>query len=378
MPTSKLTDLRPSTGFLRLGLVALVLGAVFAVSAFPAPSGPPLGPIAEALTRGADRLVALQNVDGSWPAEVGAKRGPGDIAMSGRPARALLAAHAVTGDARYLAAALRTAHLLTDASGPAHGHVATTGNLIFLAEVAAASKDEALTRRVVASWQVRLSPEDRFDGARAGARFMERANPSSWLDGTWRNYLLGRAAEEAHLARSVGQVRWADDFTLAAARSWAPKHDYEFWCLGAATMMEALGRSRDPAALRLAGVERGVLEANLVRPGLSWNVTPYDTYVHASEATAQLSGMLASPDASFRMEALDGVSLLASRQSPRGGWGSLVALFDQVAAEGADDLAPADDADGESAELDGEIVMLLARAVTVASEPVHVVDVAAR
>jgi hypothetical protein len=340
---------------LRLAAAATLLLAVFSVVTYSAPQGDD-ETLRLSLRRAADRLVALQRPDGTWPRTVG---GQGDMATSGRPARALLHAHALTGNRRYLEAATLTADTLARELKATRRH-ATVGNLIFLAEVSRAASRPDLLDLAGTLHRAHAKERSTADGASAAHELVSRPNHTTWLDGAWRNYLLWHGGEVAELARALGDDAWADDFTLALARSWAPKHDYAWWTMGAGRMLEALSVVEGPEARRLAEAELAALRRNEVMPGLPWNDTPYDTYVYAMEAAASVQGLLRSHDAEARRAARQGLVELCRLQAPSGGWGSTLSLLPGPLTVGSPEWVPdAEMAIDETPELDAEMVLTL-------------------
>jgi hypothetical protein len=331
----------------------------FSVAVYPAPA-PDVETFRTSLRQAADRLVALQHADGSWSVQIG---GPADLASSGRCARALLAAHGVFADARYLRAAETTADAIT-AALPRSKRAASTGNLLFLAELGRLEGRSELTRVAAESWREQLVTRGCETPEASAAELMGRPNRTAWLDGAWRNYLLWHGGEMAELARAVGQDAWADAFTLAAAESWAPKRDHAWWTMGAGRMLEALADVRGPQARRLAAAETGLLRNDELAEGLPWNDTPYDTYVYTMESAAAIQGLLADHAPQARQAGLLGLAELVRRQSTAGGWGATLSLLDApIARDAADSVPPADVAVDETPELDAEMVLTLASAV---------------
>lgn len=344
---------------LRIALVALALAVAFSLVTHSGPVDD-LDAIRSGLRAGADRLVALQHQDGTWSRTLA---GAGEARATGRPARALLVAHAVLGDARYLEAAERAADHLR-AALERDDRVATTGNLLFLAELGAASGDDDLVSLAATRWLSKHDREGLPSGAESADRLLARPNPTRWDDAGWRNYLLWHAGEQAELARAVGQDRWADRFSLAIAESWVPKHDHAWWTMGAGRMLESLASIPGDRARSLARVETSLLRNNEVLPGLPWNETPYDQSAFTMESAACLQGLLVAPDPEAREAAVEGVLTLVSQQAPHGGWGARFRLFrnplDPMAGE---TVPPKELAVDETPELDAEVVLTLAMAL---------------
>lgn len=341
---------------LRVAAVALALLAGFAVVTHSSSDGHERDRLAEAVRRGADRLVALQGEDGAWPRGLS---GSTDVASAGRAGRALLVAHQVTRDPRHLRAALRAARaIFADLHGAG---VMSTSNLLFIAELGRFRGEPALLQVADDAWRTAHPDESPDAAADAARQLMSSPNPTSWPDGAWRNYLLVRASEEADLARTLGHASWSDAYLVEAAGSWAPKHDHEFWASAAGSLLAELSRSSDPRVRRLELAERGLLESNQVLRGIAWNDTPYDTYVYASETAAALAGLIRN-DRSVRpgTPAFEGLEFLAARQSDEGGWGSVLSLVDDVAEHGSDELSSADEAAAETPDLDAQVVRTLA------------------
>jgi hypothetical protein len=351
---------RPRLRRAHVGGVALAIGLAFAIVTQSSSKGHDDQRVAEAVRRGADRLLSMQRPDGTWSREL---TGPGDLASSGRAARALLEAHVVTRQASYLAGATRAARAIVARLG--EGRVATSpGNLIFLADYARATDQPGLMDTTERAWRERLAPGEIDDGRLAARRLLARANPTDWTDGAWHNWMLGRAGEEAELARLVGHGAWAEQFLIEAATTWAPKNDHAFWASAAGSMLEALSTSTSPEAARIREVDAWLLESNALLGGVPWNDTPYDTYAYAGETASALQGLLAHERITDSHSDIDAVALLVARQSSRGGWGAVLSLVDEVAERGGDGLAPADMAEGETAEIDALVVGVLSRAAT--------------
>lgn len=341
---------------LRLAVTALVLATGFSVVTHPS-SPEDRVRLARALERGANRLVQLQRPDGSWPDD---SRRAGDLRSAGRPARALVVAHEVHPDPRYLEAAELTARTLVRAL-PQNRRLANTQNLLFLAHFGAATGRPDLVDLARHLRRQTLERKGHEDPVVAAEALAARENPTRWLDGAWRNYLLWSAGETVDLARAVGDHEWADRFAVAVASDWAPKHDYKWWTMGAGRMLEALARVPGPEARRLASVQLAALTNNELLPGIAWNDTPYDTHVYAQETASALQGLLASNEPGAHERAVEGLLFLASRQAPDGGWASTLSLLDVQLAPGESGyVPPAELALDESAEQDAEIVLSLA------------------
>lgn len=315
--------------------------------------------VREALHRGADRLIALQRPDGLWSVDL---VGPGDIASSGRCGRALVAAWRTTRDPAHLAAAMRTAEALLPRVP--HGEAAASlGNLMFLVEIGRVSGEREFERTARDAWERRFTGAERLDGALVGRNLMARPNMTTWLEGSWRNFLLGRAADEAELARLLGKDEWAEALAVAAARSWAPKHDYEFWATATGGVIVALGQSTSVEGMRLREFELSLLRQDEIAPGLPWSDTPYDSSVCTYETAGALRGLIASRRPDARAAAQEAAVLVAMRQASNGGWGSSLALFDQIAEQGSCDAPAAELAAGELPEIDAQIVLALAESL---------------
>src|SRR5436190_3394343 len=338
----------------QVSVLALLLAIGFRVSV-ESSSRSPNSVLNDALVRGADRLLALQRPDGLWPSELS---GSGDLSGSGRSGRALLSAWKTTRDARYLAAARHAADAIVPRM-PRLERAPSLGNMMFLAELSEVTGDPQFADVARQTWAKRLTVAERADGAVAAKTLLSRRNSTAWLDGTWRNYLLSRAADEVELGRLLGEKKWADDYAVAAARSWAPKRDYDFWASATSGMVLALASSDSPEARRLLDVELSMLRQDELAPGLAWSDTPYDSYVYGSETAALLRGLVATATADSRQAATDGALLIAARQASHGGWGEVLSLFDQVAAEGSADAPPAELAAQETPELDAHLVLAL-------------------
>jgi hypothetical protein len=337
-------------------VVAGGIALVFAVATYPSP-GDGRGLQVAALRLGAERLLSLQREDGTWPRDV---EGAGDAAAVGRPALALLRAHDVVADPRHLAAVDRAAEALVSAL-PRSPRVATTPNLLFLAELADRRGDDRLRALAREAWVRKAGPEALADPALAARELMARPNPTVWLDGAWRNYLLWTAGDTAELARVLGEVEWSNTFTLTVAETWAPKHDYQWWSLGAGRMLDVLSAVPGERARRLSAVQLAAIANNETLPGLPWSDTPYDTYVYTREAAAALKGLASSHDEQAFERARLGLRLLARRQASHGGWGAAVSLLAHPLPAGHPDATPAaEDAIDESPDQDADVVLALA------------------
>lgn len=353
-----LPGLRARLHRLRLPLAALALAAAFTASTRSATETDD-GLTLAALRAGADRLVALQHDDGSWGPDVD---GPGSLLRSGAPARALVLAARAHDDPRYLEAARRTARALLTSLDD-EPELATTANLLFLAELATEIDDEALleaTRRIRTA---RLGHERAESPQATAAAWMARRNPTRWMDGAWKNYLLWSAGDVADLARACGDEDWADAFTLEVARLWAPKHDHQWWALGAGRLAGSLARVPGAEARRLEAAQLSLIRGNELRPGLPWNDTPYDAYAYTQEAATVLSALALARDESARERGRLGLRVLAARQAGHGGWGTMFSLLEHAVPEGhADWVPPAELAAGETPEQDAAVVTALALA----------------
>jgi hypothetical protein len=339
----------------RIAAAALALAISFSVSTFSSP-GDGLDLLRGSLTDGADRLVELQLENGRWPRQIG---GEGELSTSGRPARALLAAHAVLGHRRHLEAAELTArHLLEElAQNP---RAASPANLLFLAELGNAHNREDCRRAARSGFDMLLRQKGTLSGAESAAEVLGRPNPTEWSDETWRNYLLWSAGDVAELARAVGETEWAEDFVLALAGSWVPKHDHGWYTMGAGRTLASLSRLPGDEARRLASVEAGLLRNNEVIPGIAWNETPYDAFAYTMETAASLQGLLVAPDVEARLAGQEGLLWLARQQSSHGGWGAVFSLFEGGMKAGSEDWVPeAELAVDETPELNAEVVLAL-------------------
>ena len=346
----------------RLGLVALGLAVAFSVATYSSPSDDQQL-LRDALRRGADRLVAMQLPDGSWPGQIGST--DGDLARSGRLGRALLSAHAVLQDDRHLEAASRCADALA-AQVERSPRIASVSNLLFLAQFGRTMNRPELVdvvRSVRTKQLVLRGTSNPLDAAR---ELVSRPNRTVWTDGAWRNYLLWHAGEHAELARTVGATEWAEQFVVTVGESWAPKHDFAWWALGSGRLLRELSRVPGERARRLAAVHLESLRESELLPGLPWNETPYDTFVFAQESAAVLDGMIASRDPEARRRALVGLRVVALRQAPHGGWGAELALADAPPVPGAFAVPPAELAVRETLEVDAEIVSAIAHGLRTA------------
>ncbi len=342
----------------RVALVALSLTLLFGVAVQSSSDGHESALFEEAARRGADRLVALQTREGTWPLALGSA---GDPRRSGIAGEALLMAHRLTRDPRHLAAAERAGRaLLAEVEA---GRASGGSNLQFLAELGRATERPALVEAARRAWLRTYQSDDAGDAAEAARQLLTMENYSDWSDGAWGNYLLVRAAEEGRAARALGYHAWADAYLLQAASMWAPKHDHDFWASAAGSMLEALSACADPRAVRFRFAHSGLLEVNEIESGLSWNDTPYDTYLHAQETAAALEGRLMHERASRpRKSTVAGLAFVASRQAAHGGWGATLSLLDDVARRGDGDLAPADAAAEETPETNALLVRTMVRA----------------
>lgn len=340
----------------RLGLVAFSLATAFAAVTHSSSQGHEADPLKEALRRGADRLVSLQGPDGTWTSTPGSS---GDLRLAGRSGRALLLAWQVTEDPRHFVAARRAA--LGVGQHVREGRATSSANLLLLAELGQVAGQPSLVETARDAWMKRFQSTAAADGAGAAQQLLGTPAPAHVDQGEWRNYLLSRAAEEADLARALGHEAWSDAFLLEAATTWSPKHDHAYWTSAAGSLLGALGRSSDPRVRRLELAYGGLLESNELIDGISWNDTPYDTYVYASETAAALAGR-AIHERGARVESATfaGLEFLASRQAPHGGWGEMLSLVDEVAAAGDDELAPAAAAALETPALNALVVEALA------------------
>jgi hypothetical protein len=348
---------RPATLRKRLRLVisALALAIAFSASTFSSP-GDGLDLLRSSLKSGADRLVELQSPEGAWPHRLG---GFPELSTSGRPARALLAAHAVLGQRSHLAAAERTAETLLLQVGR-NPRAASPANLLFLAEF---GRDQGRSdcldaaREAFGRYHEALG---RPPGAVAAAAALNRPNPTDWSDGAWRNYLLWSSGEIAELAHAVGEPIWAAEYSVGLAESWVPKHDHSWYAMGAGRTLAALARVPGPNAKRLAAVETALLRNNETIPGIAWNETPYDAFAYTMETAAALQGLLVASDVEARLAGQEGLLWLARQQSTNGGWGSTFSLFEDGVRVGSQDWVPdAELAVDETPELDAEVVLAL-------------------
>jgi hypothetical protein len=343
-------------GRLRIIGSALVLTCLFSASTVSSP-GDGLDLLRVSLKSGADRLVELQLPDGGWPRSLG---GESETAITGRPARALLAAHAVLGDPAHLAAADRAAdHLLARLGRDPRA--ARPVNLLFLAELGRAADRADCLAAARRAFERDLVERGRPDGGAAAHELLARPNPTKWSDEGWRNYLMWSAGDLAALSRAVGHERWSDAFVVGLAATRVPKHDHGWYAMGAGRTLASLSAVPGPAARRLAQVQAGLLRNNEVLPGIPWNETPYDSFAYTLETAAVLGGLLVAPDGESRLAAQDGLLWLARQQSPTGGWGATFSLFAGGLTAGAGDWVPeAELAVDETPELDAEVVLALA------------------
>lgn len=341
---------------LRLLVVAALLAAPFAAVTQSSNEGHERAVLEESLRRGADRLVSLQSADGLWARVEGDK---GDLRQAGHVGGALLLAWQVTHDPRHFMAARRAARAIGQQVREGRG--TSSGNLRLLADMGHAAGEPSLVEAARHAWISRFQSTLPADGREAARQLLATPPMGGVGEGDWRNYLLCRAAEEADLARSLGHEAWADAFLLEAAGAWAPKHDHGYWTSAAGSLLSALARSSDPAARRLEMAHRGLLESNELIDGISWNDTPYDAYVYASETASALAGRsLHERGARVGSPTFLGLEFLASRQAPHGGWGELLSLVDEVARQGDDELAPAASAALETPQLNAQVVSALA------------------
>lgn len=341
---------------IRLALVAGAIATVFSVATYPAPSDG-RGLRVAALRQGAERLLSLQRENGTWPRDIA---GSGDAAAIGRPALALLRAHDVVPDPRYAAAVDRAAVALVSAL--AHGpRAATTPNLLFLAELAERRGDTTLRQVAHEAWVGKTGPDAVADPALAARQLMARENPTVWMDGAWRNYLLWTAGDVAELARALDEPEWSNAFTLAVAQAWAPKHDYQWWALGAGRMLDVLSVVPGDQARRLAAAELAAIANNETVPGIPWSDTPYDTYAYTREAATALKGLASSQDPEAVERGQLGLCFLARRQASHGGWGSAFTLLDNdLPADDPDAVPPSEEAVDETPDQDADVVLALA------------------
>jgi hypothetical protein len=347
----------------RVGLVAVLLAAGTALVTHSSSEGHERDVLQESLRRGADRLVGLQQANGGWAQAPGAKA---DLAGSGSTGRALLMAWEVTQDPRYFLASRRAARAI--AAEVAAGRGVNAANLGLLRSMGEASGQPAFGDVARAAWLQLHRSTSADAGAASARRLLSLPCRGTWTPGDWRNYLLMRAAEEADLARSLGHDAWADAFLLEAAGAWSPKHDHDYWASAAGGMLGALGRSQDPRARRYELAHRGLLETNELIDGVAWNDTPYDTYVYLSETSASLAGRIRDEGgARPRTATFAGLEFLASRQAPHGGWGAVLSVIEEVAAEGDEETAPAAEAVEESPALNALAVEALALGLGAAS-----------
>ena len=336
--------------------LAVLLAACFGVVVQSSSQGHERDVLEEALRRGADRLVELQSVNGAWATFPGAHP---DVRQAGRTGRSLLLAYEITKDPRHLVAARRAAKaIVAELRG---GRGASTGNLQLLAAIGPAIGQPSLVETARTAWTLRHGDATPERASAEARELLSLPASGTWDSGDWRNYLLLRAAEEADLARSLGHAEWADAFVIEAAGTWAPKHDHDYWASAAGAMLGSLARSQDPRAARLELAHRGLLEANEVIDGISWNDTPYDAYVYLSETAGALAGRsVQERGARVSSATFAGLEFLASRQAPHGGWGAILSLSEAAASDGEEDVAPAADAEAETPMIDAEAVEALA------------------
>lgn len=350
---------------LRIAFATLALAIAFSASTFSSP-GDGLDLLRSSLKSGADRLVDLQLEDGTWPQGVS---GPGELSTSGRPARALLAAHAVLGQRSHLEAAGRTAELLLAELGR-NPRAATPANLLFLADFGRHQGRSDCLEAARDSFGRYLDSLGTRDGAGAAAATLNRPNPTQWSDGAWRNYLTWSSGEVAELAVAVGRTEWAADFSVGLAAGWVPKHDHGWYAMGAGRNLAALSRVPGEKARRLATVQTALLRNNEMIPGIAWNETPYDAFAYTLEAAASLQGLLVSADVEARLAAQEGLTWLARQQSSHGGWGSTFSVFEGGVRETSQDWVPdAELAADETPALDAEVVLALC--VGLKTAPLH-------
>jgi hypothetical protein len=340
---------------LRVAIATLALAIAFSASTISSP-GDGLDLLRGSLLSGANRLVELQQSDGTWPQGLG---GNGELSTSGRPARALLAAHAVLGHRHHLAAAERTAELILSQLGR-NPRAASPANLLFLAEFGhAQGRSDCLeaARTAFADFRQSLGGSD---GAATAQATLARKNPTRWTDGAWRNYLLWSSGEIAELAHAVGQSEWAEDFSIGLAETWVPKHDHGWYVMGAGRTLASLSRLPGENARRLAAVETALLRNNEMIPGIAWNETPYDAFAYTMETAASLQGLLVAPDVEARLAGQQGLLWLARQQSSQGGWGATFSVFEGGVRETSQDWVPeAELAVDETPELDAQVVLAL-------------------
>lgn len=340
---------------LRVATSALALAIAFSASTLSSP-GDGLDLLRASARAGAERLLALQLDDGTWPRQLG---GEGELAISGRPARALLAAHEVLEEPRYLAAAERTAALLL-ARLDRDRRAASTANLLFLAELGRSQGREDLLEAAHAAFLADLERRGAPDGREAAQRLLSRPNPTQWMDGAWRNYLLWNAGELAELARALGEDAWADGLSLGLAEGWVPKHDHGWYTMGAGRALALLARTPGQRARELAAVETALLRNNELLPGIPWNETPYDAFAYTMETASALQGLLIAPDPEARLAGQEGLYWLARQQGRQGGWGATFSLFEGGLRAGSQDWVPdAEQAMDETPEMNAEVLLAL-------------------
>jgi hypothetical protein len=352
---SSLERVRISRGT-RLLAMACTLACATAVVTHSSSQGHERDVLVESLRRGADRLVGLQGADGGWPAMSGGKP---DMTQAGRSGRALLRAWEVTHDPRHYLAARKAGKAV--AADLFDGRWSSCGNLEFLAELGQQTGQPAFVEAAQRAWAGHHPADTAAQGAADARELVSRKAPGGWDPGDWRNYLLIRAAEESELGRMLGHSEWADAYVVEAASTWSPKHDHDYWASAAGALLGELERSQDPRSPRLALVQRGLLEANEVADGVSWNDTPYDNYVYLTETAAALAGRARQERfVRTRSATFSGLEFLASRQAPNGGWGAILSLVGDVAEHGDDEVAPAAAAAQESPAADAQAVEALA------------------
>jgi hypothetical protein len=125
-------------------------------------------------------------------------------------------------------------------------------------------------------------------------------------------------------------------------------------------MALALADSTSADGIRLRDFELAILRQDEIAPGLPWSDTPYDSYVSSYETAGALRGLVPSIRPDDRAAAKEAATLVAMRQASSGGWGSSLALFDQVAELGSADMPAAELAAGELPEINAQLVLALA------------------
>ena len=340
---------------LRVACSALAVAVAFSASTLSSP-GDGLDLLRAATRAGADRLVELQHEDGTWSRQVG---GDGELSITGRPGRALLAAHLVLDEPRYFAAAERSADALMSRLGH-EARAASTSNLLFLAELGRDHDRPDCLEAARAAFHADLARRGAPSGAEAAREILARPNPTQWTDGAWRNYLLWNAGELAELARALGDAEWANELTLTLAESWVPKHDHGWYAMGAGRALALLARTPGARARELATVETALLRNNELIRGIPWNETPYDAFAYTMESAAALQGLLIAPDVEARLAGQDGLYWLARQQAPHGGWGASFSVFEGGVRAGSQDWVPAPEhAVDETPELNAEVLLAL-------------------